>query len=167
MIDRLARALDDRSPRERVLLALLTFAVLPIVLWLALLDPLLAARDAARAERAQAQALVDWYTQTRAFIATLPAPDVADTPLAAGTPPIGAAALDAQIALTQLAPALASLSAEADGRVVLSFAAAPFDALIGWAEGLPDTAGYRIETLSILRGPEPGLVDADLALAPF
>ncbi|MCW1931665.1 type II secretion system protein GspM [Pararhodobacter zhoushanensis] len=74
MIAALARVLALRSPRERVLLALLALGALPVAFVALVALPLIDARAAARADLTAAQAVRDWYAARQGEIAALPRP---------------------------------------------------------------------------------------------
>lgn len=164
MIGALSQWLATRPARERGLLAILVFLALPATFVALVALPMQDARDAARAERARAQALADWYEQTRAVIETLPVP-VAAAPQAA-VPVLGLSELERLLAEAGLEGAVASLAADGARDRVLSLADAPFEDLVLWLEGLEAEAGYHPGTALITPGSAPGLVNAELRLSP-
>ena len=168
MIDALARWLSTRPARERGLLAILVFLALPAGFVALVALPMLDARDAARADHARAQALADWYAQTRAVIETLPAPtQTAAAADAAPVPALGLSALEALLAQAALDHAVVSLAADGPRDRVLSLIDAPFDLVIEWLDTLPGAASYHATTVQITPADAPGLVNADLRLSPL
>ena len=178
MIDRLAATLAERPPRERLLLALFCVAVLPLAFVLLVADPLVAARDAARAERARAEALVEWYRQTQTVIARLPASHDATgdrTGDPAGNAPatqpdraaVGLAGIEAQLVDAGLRAQTTMLTADGSGALVLSMADADFAVLMDWLAQMRPGAGYAIGSLALEPGGAPGLVNGDLRLVPL
>jgi type II secretory pathway component PulM len=53
-----------------------------------------------------------------------------------------------------------------NGRVALTLDAVPFGDLMGWLDGIEDSAGYRVNALQVERSA-PGEVDAELQLEPL
>ena len=163
---RLARALLGLSPRERRLLALLALVGLPAALWLALAEPLLARRDAARTALAEAEELRGWLIAQRRILETLPAPADAETPRAEGL-----SRLEARLQAAGLTPAAlggaVQLSDAGEGAVSLRLERVGFVALMDWLESAEAEGGYRLASLSLGTAAAPGEVAADLRLEPL
>lgn len=133
---------NDRSPRERALLAVMLLLLAALLAWLAILRPLAAARSAAEADavaaagrRAQAQALV-------AAIGARPA---------AGAVPV----LD--VLTRRLAEAglqASRVEGQGPGQAVAEIAAVNGRLLLGWASGLETRDGLVIEQLDAVRNPD-------------
>lgn len=156
---RLAQALMDRTPRERVALAVLALVALPAALWFGLGEPLLARREAAREALAQAQAERAWLAARLAEAAALPAP-------AAAPPPAGLAALEQRLAAADLAGGGARLADAGGGAVALALEGAPFGRLMAWLDGIEAETGYRPTALTLTPAAEPGRVGAEIRLEP-
>lgn len=133
---------NDRSPRERILLAIMAALLAVLLLWLGLLRPLATARaqaiadaGAAAARRAEAQALV---TAIRARPAASGAP-VLDT--------LGRRLAEAGLQASQL-------EAQGPGQAVLEIAAINGRLLLGWASALESRDGLVIDELDATRNPD-------------
>lgn len=161
MTARLIDALARRAPRERLLLALLAFAVLPAALWLALLDPLAARRAEARAALAETRALADWVAARRAEIAALAVPGEAGP-----RPPIGLSALEQSLIEAGLRAAVSDLANRDGGGIELRFETVNFRALMAWLGRADPGWGYDIAALRLSARDAPGLVAAELRLVP-
>ena len=165
MIAALARLLARRSPRERLLLALLVLGALPVAFVALVVVPLLDARGAARDDLDAARAMRDWYAARQVEIAALPragaAPDETGRPA-----PVGLGGLELRLIDAGLRDAVTLLANGPNGRVALTLAAVPFGDLMGWLDGIEDSAGYRVNALRVERSA-PGAVDAELQLEPL
>ncbi|MDJ0820529.1 MAG: type II secretion system protein GspM [Paracoccaceae bacterium] len=157
LIDLLARL----APRERGLIGLLVFAILPAALWFGALVPLQERRDAAEASLTEARALQSWVTSRAAEMATLAATDNTG-PRA----PIGLSALEQSLIEADLRSALAGLANRSGGGIELRFDVVDFAQLMEWLSAQDPAWGYDITSLRLDSGEEPGLVAAELLLAP-
>ncbi|WP_417625848.1 type II secretion system protein GspM [Pararhodobacter aggregans] len=164
MIATLARQLARRSPRERLLLALLLLGALPLAFVVLLALPLLESRAAAGADLAAARATQAWYSARQAEIAALPDPRAAPSD-AARVVPVGLGGIEARLIAAGLRPAVTLLANAPNGRVALSLQAVAFADLMPWIDGI-DAAGYGVAALMIERSA-PGVVDAELQLEPL
>lgn len=133
---------NDRSPRERVLLAIMLVLLAIVLAWLVVLRPLAAAREMALADaavaaerRAQAQALV---SAIRARPAATGAP-VADV-------------LTRRLTEAGLQPS--RLDAQGPGQAVVEIAAVNGRLLLGWAAALEANDGLVIDQLEATRNPD-------------
>lgn len=158
----LVYALARLSERERWLLGLLALVFVPAALVIAVALPLIEARDAARAERADAVALRDWVADQ---VRTMPA-EGAQIDASADTPqPIGISAIEQSLVDAGLRAQVTDLSNRDDGGVDLALDAVPFEALTAWLARVSPGWGYRIAAFRIDRD-EPGLVRASFDLEP-
>ncbi|WP_127105281.1 type II secretion system protein GspM [Pararhodobacter zhoushanensis] len=164
MIAALARLLAGRSPRERLLLALLALGALPVAFVALVALPLMDARTAARADLAAAQAVRDWYAARQLDIAALPRPGTATQ--TERPAPVGLGGIELRLIDAGLRDAVTLLANGPNGRVALTLAEVPFGDLMGWLDGIEDGAGYRINALQVERSA-PGEVDAELQLEPL
>lgn len=162
MIAGLARQLARRSPRERLLLALLLLGALPLAFVVLLALPLLESRAAAGAELAAARATQAWYIARQGEVAALPGPGGAPSGRAA---PVGLGGIEARLIAAGLRPAVTLLANAPDGRVALSLQSVAFADLMPWIEGI-DAAGYAVAALRLER-TGPGRVEADVQLEPL
>lgn len=159
MIGALARFLNERSGRERALLAALALVALPLAFALLVALPLIGARQAARADLAAAEAEQGWYRARQVEIAALPQ---AGQPMAVTA---GLGGIEAALVEAGLRGAVTSLANAPEGGVALALAGVDFAALMRWVEATPGTTGYRLAGLRLLRAA-PGLLDAEIVLAP-
>ena len=157
LIDLLARL----APRERLLIAVLVFAVLPLALWFAVLAPLQERRAAAVTELQEAQALHGWVSARAAEMTALAANETTGP-----RTPIGLSALEQSLVAADLRGDVSALANSGDGGIELRFDAVAFDALMGWLSLQDPAWGYDIVTLRLLRDDAPGIAAADLLLQP-
>lgn len=161
MSARLITLLAGLAPRERAMLGVLTFLVLPVALWFGVLMPLADRRAAAETARAEALALQGWVAARATEMAAL------EQGGAAGPrPPIGMSALEQSLLSAQLRPAVSELANRAGGGIDLRFDRVVFVDLMGWLGAQDPGWGYDIVTLRLTRQPEPGMVTAEIQLMP-
>jgi type II secretory pathway component PulM len=157
LIDFLARL----APRERGLVGVLVFAVLPAALCFGLLLPLQERRDAAEAALHEARALQAWVAAQAGQMARL------GTPGQAGPrPPVGLSALEQSLIGADLRRAVTGLADRGGGSIALRFEAVDFALLMGWLTAQDPGWGYDIASFRLERGAEPGIVAAELLLDP-
>lgn len=159
MMTRMTDLLLRRSPRERRLLALLVLVLGGALLWLWLVSPLLVGRAAQLQQLAQAQALQLWVAERAADQQQLAQ---AQQP----SPPIGISGLEQGLVGAQLRQQLTRLSGAGDGAIELAFEAVEFTALARWLSQMDPGWGYDIVSLRLQRHRDPGLISAELVLAP-
>lgn len=168
MLDALATVLARCNPRERWLLALGGLVAVPAVLVLGVTQPLTERRAGAHAAAVEARALHGWVMARQAELRALPQPapppDSGTGRTADGDPP-GLAGIEARLVAAGLRGALIDLTRTADGDIALRLADAPFAAVMPLLESLAD-GGYRIASLQLLRGTDPGTVATDAVLEP-
>lgn len=158
MIDHLLKL----APRERMLLALLVFAVLPLALSIGLLLPLHERRLAAIEDEADAQALFEWVAAR------------AEEKLALQSQPgrgprrraIGSSGLERSLIEAGLRDDVTELAARAEGAIELRFDDVDFTALADWLSRMEPLWGYRIETFRFEALDVPARVAATLRLLP-
>ncbi len=165
MTGALSRLLAQRSPRERLLLALLVLGAVPLAFVALVALPLLDARAVARADLAAAQATRGWYAARQTEIAALPRMDAA-VPGAESRAPVGLGGIEAQLIDAGLREAVTLLANAQNGRVALTLGPVSFDPLMGWLAALEAGAGYRVLNLRLERAM-PGQVSAELQLEPL
>lgn len=161
MNDRLIDLLLRRSPRERVLLALLVGVAVPVALVMGVMQPLAAKRAAAETAFADIQAAQIWVGARVAEQAALG--PVGDRGPRA---PIGSSGLEQSLIAARLRARLSELSNRVDGEVELRFDAVAFTDLMGWITATDPIWGYDIARLDLVPGADPGRVDAALRLTP-
>ncbi|MCA0873491.1 type II secretion system protein M [Seohaeicola saemankumensis] len=161
MTDRLIFALLGLTGRERLLLALLCLVALPLALWLGVVEPLQARRDAARSDLAAARILQHWVSAQAADSARIGS---GTTP--AETPPIGVSGLEQSLISAGLRDHVSDLSRRSGDRIELRFDAVPFSDLGIWINRTARGWGYEMTAFRIQQGPEPGLAEARFSLAP-
>lgn len=161
-MDRLAYALAQRAPRERLLLLLLCVLGLPLALYFLAAEPLLNTRAASMRAAAEASAMRDWVARQ---VAALPAdaPDAAEADSSGA--PIGLSGLESSLVEAGLRDRVTQLSNAQGGAVDLEFDAVPFEALIAWLHDMSGGWGYDVAGFRIVRGAQ-GLVTAGFTLEP-
>lgn len=159
MTDRLIFFLQDRSGRERLLLAVLCLVVLPLGLWTALLQPMQDRRLAARSDLAEALILQQWvndraHESQRLILAGS----------GADTPPIGIAGLEQSLIEAGLREDISELTRRGDRDIELRFDAVGFVDLGDWLSRVSLSWGYEISSFRIERGDKAGVVAASFSL---
>ncbi|MCA2012764.1 type II secretion system protein GspM [Pararhodobacter sp. CCB-MM2] len=165
MIAALARLLARRSPRERLLLALLVLAALPLGAVTLVALPLAEARQQAAATLSEARATQEWYRARQVEIAALPAQG-GPAPEQARVAPVGLGGIEARLIEAGLRDGVTRLAEASGRRVALDLTGQPFAPLMDWLAALEADAGYRVSALQLERSG-PGLVDAELQLEPL
>lgn len=164
MIARAAALLAQRTPRERLLLALLLGVVIPVgFVFLAVL-PLLDQRTAARSALAEAEATQTWYLARQLEIAALPV--AGDAPVEVARQAVGLGGIEDRLIDAGLRDSVTLLANVQGDSVSLTLANVPFGALMGWVEVIEAEAGYAVSALRLERGEDGGLVRAELRLEP-
>lgn len=164
MIASLAALLAQRSPRERVLLAVLLGLVVPVAFVFLALLPLLDNRAAAREALTEAVATQTWYIARQAEIAALPTAEAPES--VAAIAPVGLGGIEARLIDAGLRGSVTLLANVAGDSVSLTLANVAFEALMNWTETLEAEAGYAVSALRIERGEDGGLVSAEIRLEP-
>jgi len=163
MSARLAAWLIARSPRERLLLALLAVALLALGALEGVVRPVEARREAARAALAEVAALEVWLAARRLELAALPPAPGEAAPAAA---PAGLGGLEERLVAHGLRAAVGFIANTAGGGVALRFQAVEFAPLMAWLEAVEAADGYRLAGLRLRRAEEGGTVEAEIELAP-
>lgn len=150
--DRIAVALADRTPRERLMLGTMAAVAVLALVYLLIWQPLQQARSGYEAAIARQDALT-------ARLATLgstsaPAPVASDP-----RPPaviVSDSAAAASLAIRRLEPA--------DDRVRVALEDADFGTVIAWLDALDRDTGLKVAEIDITRRPEPGVVSTTVML---
>lgn len=133
---------NDRTPRERVLLAIMAALLAALLAWLVVLRPLAAAREQALAD---ATAATDRRAEAQSLVAAIRA-----RPAAGGAPVLDT--LTRRLAEAGLQPS--RLDAQGQGQAVVEIAAVNGRLLLGWASGLEARDGLVIDQLDATRNPD-------------
>lgn len=147
---------DERSPRERVLIAVMAGGLLLFALWLAVAAPLLAAGRAAEARHARAVATRTGVDRALAELARLRPPP---------QPASASRALQAVVSETAVAGGVEIARIEPDpaGGLRVAVASAAPAALFPWLALLQREHGVALEHLSVMKNETGGLaLDATL-----
>lgn len=164
LLDRLARL----EPRERGLLGLLGFVVLPLGLVFGLLLPMQEARQAAEQARDEMRALSTWVAarsqEIPSGVTLSQSSDLSGATDPEAAAPIGAAALERSLEAAQLRRALSEVVTGADGTVRLRFDTVPYGRLMTWLDGMHPGWGYGLGRLELSATETPALVRVDLEL---
>jgi type II secretory pathway component PulM len=150
------------SPRERWLIAVLLFVVLPLTILLAIIQPLTERRTALAAELEDARALRVWVSDRSAEASALRALDTS-----AAAAPIGLAALERGLVDADLRKAVSDLSNRAEGGIALRLDRVLFVDFMGWLSTAERNWGYAINQMRVEDDPEPGFVSVELQLRPL
>lgn len=148
-----------RTRPERIAIALAGAAVVLMLLWLIVLDPL--QRDSDRLARRlvdQRGALVEARRQANEIAGLARSAPVA----VAGD---ARAAIEAALARSNLKPSARAVERVDDTHWHLGFDGVAFDALTALLEGLQRDTGLRAAEVSVTARVEPGQVRADVTLA--
>lgn len=133
---------NDRTPRERVLLIIMAVLLAALLLWLAVLRPLAAARSQAITD---ASAAVSRRAQAQGIVAAIRARPAASS----------AAVLDTlNRRLAEGGLQASRLEPQGPGQAEVEIAAINGRLLLGWASGLEARDGLVIETLEATRNPD-------------
>lgn len=161
MISRLAALLLPLSRRERLLLAALGLAVLPLAIGFLLLLPLHERRQAAAAAQAEAIALQAWAAERLAEKQALDR----SAPPAPGAP-AGLSGIEQKLVAAGLRRQLSGLGSGAGDTLELRFASIGFDELGAFLMGAHPAWGYRLRSFRFEALETPGQVAAWITLEP-
>jgi type II secretory pathway component PulM len=161
MSARLIDMLLNLAPRERLLLGLLVFIVLPLGIIGGVLLPLQTARDTALSDRAQAVALNLWVQERVGEALALD-----QSPRVGPAGPVGTSEIERDLIEKGLRGAVRDLSSDADGVVNLRFENVRFSGLANWLSNLDPAWGYTIAAFRFDATETSGNVAATLTLVP-
>lgn len=161
MISRLAGLLLPLSRRERLLLAALLLAVLPLGAGFALLLPLHAQRQAAEQAQAEAEALQAWAAARLAEKQAL----ARNAPPAPGAP-AGLSGIEQRLIAAGLRRRLSGLGSGPEETVELRFDSIGFEELGAFLMGAHPGWGYRLRSFRFEALETPGRAAAWITLAP-
>ena len=157
-------ALAQRSPRERMLVAVLLGGIAPLAIAFGVLLPLHEMRNAAEARLSEAQTLNMWIADRASEAAAL---TPGTTTSADGQyAPIGLSAIEQSLMSAGLRPAVSRLEASASGGIVMEFAPVAFVNVMQWLDARDPDWGYVITSARIEQGGGPSLVNVAITLAP-
>lgn len=159
----LAEQLARLSARERRLLAVLAFLVLPLGLAWGVVLPMTERREAARQALDEAVALRGWLTARQAELAALP-PETGPSTFAGDV--VGISGIEASLVDAGLRGDVSLLSNAPGGGVTLRFDAVSFLALMPWLEETEARSGYLVAGLRLAQGDAPDEVLAEVQLEP-
>lgn len=159
----LADRLAATTARERLLLSLLLFVVIPAAAYSFMAVPLLEARDNAAASAARAREMLEWVIERdAAWTAT----DPRETVVKATTRPVGLSGIETSLTEAGLRDRVDVLQNESEGRISIRMGGVAFVELGRYLETLDRTLGYDIANARIRRTDAAGLVDVELQIAP-
>lgn len=162
MNNRLIDLLLPLSTRERILLGLGVFLVLPVAVLFGLLIPLTEERTQAEALQTEAIALNQWV-QDRAIdkrrLDTI-------APTRKDGPPIGLAGLEQSLISAKLRGSVSTIGARPEGGVELLFDRVDFRRLTTWLSSSHPAWGYMIDSYRFEATGQPGQVAAAMLLSP-
>ena len=161
MSRRLIDVLLRLSRRERWLLGIVVFALLPVAVILGGLVPLQERRAAAEQAQAEARALQDWVGARVGEKQAL-----ARNMTAAPGEPIGSSGLEQGLIAARLRNAISALEATGAGGIELRFDEVDFLRVAHWLTSSHPGWGYQITGLRIEALETPGMVATWLSLTP-
>jgi len=150
------------SRRERLLVAALVFAVLPLGIFLTVLVPLHDHRLQAQATEAEAQALLVWVADQTVEKINLQQPDLSAVPASA----IGLSGLESGLRAAGLGSSLGELRSGTGGTVEMRFERADFARLANWLSTTHPDWGYRFKGFRFEATDAPNQVNVWLTLSP-
>jgi len=165
MSDGLAGKLARMSARERRLLALLVFLVLPLGAVYGVVMPMAERRAEARLAVDEALALQAWVSARQIELAALPAETGPATP--AEVEAIGISGVEASLVDAGLRREVSLLANSPGGGVSLRFDSVYFTELMPWLDAMETGSGYAIASLRLLRGDDADEVQAEVQLEPL
>ena len=156
-------ALAQLSDRERILLLLLSVIVIPLAVVFLALQPLMQARDEARAAAFEAQALLNWVSDQ---VEALPAENgQAQREDTRDIDPIGISGIEDSLVTVGLRSNVSQLANRAAGGVDLTLDEASFELVTAWLDTVAPIWGYRLAAFRF-EALTPGLVNATFELVP-
>ena len=162
MSQRMIDMLMARSSRERLLLGVVVFVVLPLAVALGWLLPLSEQRAAATRAQAEALALQGWVMarvgEKQALARNAPQQEIG--------PPIGSGGIEQGLVAAQLRRSVSELGAAGQGGIELRFDEVDFMRLSNWLSASHPGWGYEIESFRLDALNRPGVVAAALTLTP-
>jgi type II secretory pathway component PulM len=167
MSGRLIDALLRRTPRERLLLALVTFLVLPVGVAVGLLEPLARARMDALHGLEEELNLNSWIRARISEQERLAAVSADGTTQARSLRPIGISAVEQSLVENGLRDDISTLGAGAVGTVELGFDEVDFSRFANWLSQSHPGWGYEVESLRIDATDRPSVVAVRLSLRPW
>lgn len=159
MSERLIEFLLRLAPREKRLLAVLIWGVIPLAIWFGWLAPLTQARTQAASDLARAHALHGWVQEQVAVQSLFGRVEDAGP-----VPPIGTSQVEQGLISAGLRDQVRTLSNRTDGGIELSFDAVVFGDLMQWLATSDPDWGYDITSFRFEHGDEPGLIEATFRL---
>ncbi len=156
-------ALAQLSDRERILLLLLGVLVLPLAVVFLGLQPLMQARDEARAAEVEAKALLAWVSDQ---VESLPAESgQTERGEVQDIIPIGISGIEDSLVTLGLRSNVSQLANRTAGGVDLTLDDASFDLVADWLDTVAPIWGYRLAAFRF-ESLSPGLVNAAFELVP-
>jgi type II secretory pathway component PulM len=150
---------QTRSPREQALLLTGGAALLALLLYLSVWEPLQNARHSTRAQVEQLQTDLRWMQSASRRIRSTPAPAAN-----AAATTSRASQIDQSVRQSQLSDYVQRIEARERENVQIIFEAVPFDDLVLWLGQLAQGYGVNIVQLSVDATPQSGRVNARIVL---
>jgi len=164
MIQALGDMLLNRSPRERGLMAVMTFVALPLAVVFLILLPMQQNRADARIAVENSRALLKWTIERDRDFAALGPVQQESTPQSVAA--IGISGIEQSLVAADLRTAVSALTNQPGGRVELRFDTVEFGVLTDWLNAMEAEWGYELGAFTLTKLEEPGLVAADFLLEP-
>ena len=161
MSNRLIDLLLSLSPRERLLIGVVTFFILPLAVVFGLLLPMVETRKQAEQAHIQALALQSWVRDRANQAATLtPAPSQR-----VGQP-LGLAGLEQSLIQANLREDVTALSARGNDGIALTFDQVDFLRFTTWLAGQHPQWGYVLDSYRIEATETASVISVTLILSP-
>jgi type II secretory pathway component PulM len=163
MSNRLIEFLLTRPSRERVLMGVLFFVIVPLAVVFGILLPLRDQQNAAVQAQSQAQALHQWVIARTREAGQIPK----ETSQVQSNTAIGSRGIEQSLITANLRPAVSSIGVRDGGIVELQFEVVTFNRLANWLSANETTWGYDIAAFRFEAIDESGKVSASLTLTPL
>ena len=151
------------APRERRLVTIGGILLALLVLYLAVVDPLVAARARAAQRASNARATLNFLDNAGARLAAAgPVAGGAVGHLAAGQSVLAAVSTAARSG--PVSGSVQRIEQAGNGGARLTVKDAPFDALVGWLGSLQSSDGIVVVDANIQQAEQPGTVNGTLTL---
>lgn len=152
---------DDRSPREQLIIGIAGVALILVVLWLLVWEPISQKRVEYQARVEQEQQILMELQQLTAEAGTLGS----GTGIVVDRENQSLLSLaDSTVRAAGLAGALRRIEPDGQERVRLWLQQAQFDPMMAWLQSLARDHGIHVYTANIEAGDRAGLVVADITL---
>lgn len=149
-------SLADRTPRERRILMAAAALGIPMLVWLAIWQPLLTMHGDAEQKLAQSRATLEWMQMASARVKSLRGQQSTSRPIGAPNQRVTRAAQALQLSISRIEPA-------GDNRFNLWLADADYKNTVRFLDALQQQ-GFNIDSLTMAQQGAPGVVSVRLSI---